>query len=160
MELILNVKKASIALKFDFALMYKVNEKFSNVDENGNALIDGVPMLYGRLDAEDDAALVELIEIATPASVKANTPDILAAIQNYVETLSENAGISVGAAYEQLYENVKNGFRDGFFARKISRYLDQLETAIEKQKALTQTDEVKETIEALEQLQTLLGDAI
>lgn len=141
------VKNKIIEIKFDYRTMFKVDKQLATKNkETGASNNDGVGTLFNNILNRNDEGLVDLILLsANKAFSKAiSEDDAITAIEDW---LVDNDA----ADTENLFEEVQQEMVDsGFFRNKISKYIENLETAVEYMKA--QEDSEALQIEVTEKL--------
>ena len=141
------VKNKIIEIKFDYRTMFKVDKQLATKNkETGASNNDGVGTLFNNILNRNDEGLVDLILLsANKAFSKAiSEDDAITAIEDWlVEHDAEDT--------ENLFEEIQQEMVDsGFFRNKISKYIENLETAVEYMKA--QEDSEALQIEVTEKL--------
>ncbi|HFI0402817.1 TPA: tail assembly chaperone [Streptococcus suis] len=128
----IKVKSTVVNIKFDYALMFSVDKELATRNkETGQSNNDGVGALFLKILNKEDSGIVDLIKISMPKSAKnVAENDIIAAIGNHIEHLVVEEGMEVEAAYDSIFNEIKQEMVDsGFFKSKISKYLKNLEKA-------------------------------
>ena len=141
------VKNKIIEIKFDYRTMFKVDKQLATKNKDtGASNNDGVGTLFNNILNRNDEGLVDLILLsANKAFSKAiSEDDAITAIEDWlVEHDAEDT--------ENLFEEIQQEMVDsGFFRNKISKYIENLETAVEYMKA--QEDSEALQIEVTEKL--------
>ena len=141
------VKNKIIEIKFDYRTMFKVDKQLATKNKDtGASNNDGVGALFNNILNRNDEGLVDLILLsANKAFSKAiSEDDAITAIEDWlVEHDAEDT--------ENLFEEIQQEMVDsGFFRNKISKYIENLETAVEYMKA--QEDSEALQIEVTEKL--------
>ncbi|MDK6292735.1 tail assembly chaperone, partial [Aerococcus urinae] len=118
------IKDKPEEVTFNYRLMFKMNKKLGTTNqETGGKNNDGVGSFFSRIIAEDDQAIIDLFTLINP---KLTENDILSAIETYIG--DEN----VEEKYKSLFANIKEEMiESGFFKKKISDYIKNLEKVVE-----------------------------
>lgn len=143
----LKVKNKVIDIKFDYGMMFKVQKKLGSVNqETGEKNKDGVGVLFNGIINRDDDSLAELIVLASSKFVTkgATEEDAIKAIENWID---EHDADSTEGLFEEIQQEMVDS---GFFKEKISKYIENLETAVEFMKGQDNVNELQ--IQATEKM--------
>lgn len=143
----LKVKNKVIDIKFDYGMMFKVQKKLGSVNqETGEKNKDGVGVLFNGIINRYDDSLAELIVLASSKFVTKGVTeeDAIKAIENWID---EHDADSTESLFEEIQQEMVDS---GFFKEKISKYIENLETAVEFMKGQDNVNELQ--IQATEKM--------
>lgn len=138
----IKVKNTAVTITFNYLMMFKVDKQLATRNpQTGESNKDGVGALFSAVLNREDDGLVNLIKLALPKSVKSiSDDDIVEAIGSHVAGLVEE-GLDEEVAYDRLFDDVKDEMvASGFFRKKISKYIDNLDRAVKLMAEQTDDD--------------------
>lgn len=121
------VKGKVVEIKFDFALMFKIDKKLATVGENGQRNNDGVGALFASIISRELDGIVQLISLCASQQLKAKSiseDDVLEAIENY---LQEKELLTTEELFTEIQEEMVDS---GFFKEAILKYIGKMEKAV------------------------------
>lgn len=146
MPLTVKVKEKELLIKFNYRMVFKANKKLGSINqETKERNSDGAGVLFAKVLEQDDDALFEIIGLAAKEKLSEN--EIFEAIEDFFSKYDDEE-----EAYDAIFNQMKEEMLEsGFFKKKIKKYVDNLEKAIEVLKK-KKTDESKDQVEAIKEL--------
>lgn len=133
------VNKSLVSIKFDYALMFKVNKALGTKNENGQSNGDGVGALFLKVVERDDTALVDLLTLCASKKGKAvSEEDVVAAVD---AKLGELEAETTEPIFKELEDEM---VASGFFKEKVLKYIENLEKVLPLMKARGEDDQTAE----------------
>lgn len=146
MPFTVKVKEKELPIKFNYRMVFKANKKLGSINqETKERNSDGAGVLFAKVLEQDDDALFEIIGLAAKEKLSEN--EIFEAIEDFFSKYDDEE-----EAYDAIFNQMKDEMLEsGFFKKKIKKYVDNLEKAIEVLKK-KKTDESKDQVEAIKEL--------
>ena len=122
------VKGKAVEIKFNYLTMFKVDRRLATKNqETGESNNDGVGTLFNNIINQNDQGIVDLIMLSASKAVQKSITeeDALQAIADWLEA---NEAESTEALFDEIKEEM---VASGFFKQKISKYIENMETALE-----------------------------
>ncbi len=138
----LEIKGKKEEIKFDYALVFKINKQLANKDKDGNNMKDGIGTLFSGILNQDDDALFNILRIAING--KLSDKEISDTVELFVSNYEDEE-----QGYQALFAEVKEEMvNSGFFKQKIEKYIETMEKAAKM--LMKKTDEEsKLTVETI-----------
>lgn len=126
MSFTVNLKGKPLEIKFNYRLVFKANNTLGSIDpETKKRNSDGAGALFAKVLDQDDEAIFEMIRLS--AKGKVSDEEIFDAMEDFFSSYEDEE-----QAYDAIFEEAKQEMlRSGFFVKKIKKYIENLEKAVQ-----------------------------